>query len=233
MPQMAKLQLPMRQYDAVLFDLDGTLLNTLEDLTRAVNHTLRLYGYPTLTADTVRSYVGNGVRNLIARALPGGKEDARMEEALAAFKQYYTTHCISRTQPYEGVLEALTALHEAGIKLAIVSNKNDEAVKTLSREFFGSLVHTAVGGQHGTPRKPAPDMPLLALDALDASPARALFVGDSDVDFATAQNIGMDCMLVSWGFRDADALSQLGARFFVTDPAEIPALILQAQEAGR
>ena len=231
MPRKAQLQWPMPQYDAVLFDLDGTLLNTLEDLTHAVNNTLRAYGYPTLTPEAVRGFVGNGVRKLMERALPGGRQDARMEEALATFVQYYTAHCDRFTRPYDGVLDTLAALHEAGVKLAIVSNKNDEAVKALAREYFGSLVQVAIGGQDGVPRKPAPDMPLQALAALAAIPERTLYVGDSDVDFDTAQQTGMDCMLVGWGFRDGDALRCMGARFYVTDPAEIPALILQAEEA--
>lgn len=220
----------MYQYDAVLFDMDGTLLNTLADLTAAVNHTLRVYGYPARETDEVRAFVGNGVRKLIERALPGGAADPNMEAALATFKAYYTEHCDVQTRPYDGVLEAMAALHEAGLKLAIVSNKNDEAVRALSRTFFGSLVNVAVGGRDGVPRKPAPQMPLLALDALDAAPQRTLFVGDSDVDMETAQNTGMDCMLVSWGFREAEALSRLAPRYLISDPAEMPALILQPVE---
>ena len=220
----------MYQYDAVLFELDGTLLNTLTDLTAAVNHTLRQYGYPARTADEVREAVGNGVRRLIERTLPGGAADPRMEEALAAFKHYYTEHCDVLTRPYEGVLEAVTALHEAGLKLAIVSNKNDEAVRALARTYFGSLVNVAIGGQEGMPRKPAPQMPQAALAALGAVPERTLFVGDSDVDLETAQNAGMDCMLVGWGFRDAKALAALRPRYLVADPAEMPALILHPME---
>lgn len=220
----------MYQYDAVLFDMDGTLLNTLADLTAAVNHTLRAYGYPAREMDEVRAFVGNGVRKLIERALPGGADDPNMEAALAAFKAYYTEHCDVHTRPYDGVLDTLAALHEAGLKLAIVSNKNDEAVRALSRTFFGSLVNVAVGGRDGVPRKPAPQMPLLALEALGAVPERTLFVGDSDVDMETAQNTGMDCMLVSWGFREAEALMRLAPRYLVSDPAEMPALILQPVE---
>ena len=151
----------MQPYNAVLFDLDGTLLNTLDDLTDAVNHTLRAFGYPIKEKDEVRRSVGNGVRKLIERVLPGGAQDADMESALAEFKRYYTAHCNVRTHPYDGVLEALAALSEAGLKLAIVSNKNDEAVKTLAHEYFGSLIDVAVGGRDGMPRKPAPDMPTL------------------------------------------------------------------------
>jgi phosphoglycolate phosphatase len=220
----------MYQYDAVLFDMDGTLLNTLDDLTAAVNHTLRQYQYPTHTADEVREAVGNGVRRLIERLLPGGAADPHMEAALASFKHYYTEHCDVQTRPYAGVLEAVTALHEAGLKLAIVSNKNDEAVRALARTYFGTLVDVAIGGQEGVPRKPAPQMPHAALSALGAEPERTLFVGDSDVDMETAQNAGLDCMLVSWGFRDAAALAALKPRFLVADPAEMPALILQPVE---
>ena len=217
----------MQPYNAVLFDLDGTLLNTLDDLTDAVNHTLRVFGYPAKEKDEVRRSVGNGVRKLIERVLPGGAEDADMEAALAEFKRYYTAHCNVRTHPYDGVLEALAALSEAGLKLAIVSNKNDEAVKTLAHEYFGSLIDVAVGGRDGVPRKPAADMPLAALEAIGAIPEHTLFVGDSDVDLQTALNTGMDCMLVSWGFREREQLARLQSRFLVDDAAEMPALILQ------
>lgn len=220
----------MPLYDAVLFDLDGTLLNTLEDLTEAVNHTLRRYGLPPLEKDEVRARVGNGVRRLVERLLPGGAADPRMEAALAEFQSYYTAHCDVLTHPYEGAVEAMAALSEAGVKLAVVSNKNEEAVKALTRAYFGSLAAVAVGGRDGVPRKPAPDMPLAALAALGATPQRALFVGDSDVDLQTAQNAGMDCMLVGWGFRDPQALRALHPRFFVEDAAEMPALILQSAE---
>jgi phosphoglycolate phosphatase len=222
----------MFRYDAVLFDLDGTLLNTLGDLTDAVNHTLRRFGYPTRTEDDVRSFVGNGVRKLVERALPGGADDPNMENALAEFKGFYTAHCNLRTCPYEGVPEALAALHEAGLKLGVVSNKNDEAVRALCRIFFGSLVTVAVGGRDGMPRKPAPAMPLDALETLGATPERTLYVGDSGVDAETALNAGFDCMLVTWGFRDREELAGYDTRYRVDDPAEIPALVLQSADEG-
>ena len=175
--------------------------------------------------------VGNGVRVLIERALPGGAADPDMEAALGEFKRHYTAHCNERTRPYEGVLEALTALDEAGVKLALVSNKNDEAVQHLARQYFGSLLAAVVGGREGVPRKPAPDMPELALSAIRAQPERTLFVGDSDVDLATAQCVGMDCMLVSWGFRERAALAALNPLYLADDPSEIPALVLQADES--
>ena len=218
----------MYRYDAVLFDLDGTLLNTLEDLTDAVNHTLRQFGFPTRTADEVRQFVGNGVRMLIERVLPQGAADPAMESALAEFRRYYTAHCDVHTHPYDGVPEMLAALQEAGIRLGIVSNKNDSAVQALAETFFGSLVSVAVGGSDNIPRKPAPQMPLLALDTLNATPERTLYVGDSDVDAQTALNAGMDCMLVSWGFRGRELLEAQHPRFLVDDAAEIPALVLQA-----
>jgi len=217
----------MYRYDAVLFDLDGTLLNTLDDLTDALNHTMRHFDHPTHTTEEVRAFVGNGVRKLIERALPDDAF-AETETAVREFKRYYTAHCNVRTHPYEGILEAMTALDEVGVKLAIVSNKNDEAVQALSHTYFGSLVSVAIGGRDGVPRKPAPDMPLAALQAIAAEPERTLYVGDSDVDFHTALNSGMDCMLVGWGFRDPEKLEELNPHYFVQDPAEMPALILQA-----
>lgn len=227
MPHRTTPHETMYRYDAVLFDLDGTLLNTLDDLTDALNHTMRHLNHPTHTAEEVRSMVGNGVRKLIENALPdhaATETDAAVQE----FKRYYTAHCNVRTHPYEGVLEAMTALDEVGVKLAIVSNKNDEAVQALVHAYFGSLVDTAIGGREGFPRKPAPNMPLAALEAIGVEPERTLYVGDSDVDFQTALHTGMDCMLVGWGFRDPEMLQTLGAHYFVTDPAEMPALILQA-----
>ena len=220
----------MYQYDAVLFDMDGTLLNTLHDLSAAVNHTLRAFGYPAREIDEVRAFVGNGVRKLIERVLPGGAGDPHMEAALAEFKQYYTAHCDVQTRPYEGVIDAMAALQEAGLKLAIVSNKNDEAVRALARTYFGSLVDVAVGGRDGVPKKPAPQMPLAALEALGATPERTLFVGDSGVDMDTAVNTGMDCMLVGWGFREESELRDMHPRYLIHDPAEMPALILQPLE---
>lgn len=227
MPHRATPHLTMYRYDAVLFDLDGTLLNTLDDLTDALNHTMRRFNHPSHTAEEVRSFVGNGVRKLIQRALPD-PDSAETDAAVLEFKRYYTDHCNVRTHPYEGVLEAMTALDEVGVKLAIVSNKNDEAVQSLAHTYFGSLITVSVGGRDGVPRKPAPNMPMAALEALGSEPERTLYVGDSDVDFHTALNAGMDCMLVGWGFRDPEMLEALNAHYFVRDPAEMPALILQA-----
>jgi phosphoglycolate phosphatase len=222
----------MYRYDAVLFDLDGTLLNTLDDLTAAVNHTLRLFDYPTRTREDVRQSVGNGVRKLIERVLPLGAADPGMESALTAFKQYYTEHCDEHTHPYEGIPEAMGALSEAGIRLGIVSNKNDAAVQALARAYFGSLVSAAVGGSDATPRKPAPDMPLAALSTLGVTPERTLYVGDSEVDVQTALNAGMDCMLVTWGFRTPEELAGLATDYRVSDPAEIPSLVLHSENDG-
>jgi len=220
----------MYRYDAVLFDLDGTLLNTLDDLTAAVNHTLRSFGHSPRSTDEVRALVGNGVRKLIERVLPCGAADPDMEAALAEFKQYYTAHCNEFTRPYEGVPEAMAALREAGIELGVVSNKNDAAVQSLVAAHFGSLVSIAVGGSDAVPRKPAPDMPTLALQALKATPERTLYVGDSDVDAQTAQNAGMDCMLVTWGFRERELLLNQHPMYLADDAAEIPALVLQPCE---
>ncbi|MCE5344000.1 MAG: HAD-IA family hydrolase [Eubacteriales bacterium] len=230
MPAKAGPRVPMYRYNVVLFDLDGTLLNTLEDLTDAVNHTLRRFGHPPRTQDEVRLSVGNGVRRLIEGVLPLGAADPDMENALAVFKRYYTEHCDVRTHPYEGVLEALAALGEAGVRLGIVSNKNEDAVQALSQAYFGSLVSVVVGGKDGVPRKPAPDMPLLALQALGGVPERALYVGDSDVDVQTAKGAGMDCMLVTWGFRTPEELAGLTVMYRAQDAAEIPALVLQSTD---
>lgn len=213
------------KYTTVVFDLDGTLLNTLEDLMDAVNYGLAQYGYPIRTLAEIRTFVGNGVRKLIERALPNEAANPHLNEVLAAFREYYSIHCEDKTRAYDGVLELLEQLKNAGFRLAIVSNKLDSAVKTLNESYFGGYVQAAIGEKEGIRRKPAPDMVENALAMLCSSKSEAVYVGDSEVDIQTAANAGLDCISVSWGFRDADFLQANGAAVIADTPQQVYEII--------
>ena len=210
---------------ALIFDLDGTLLDTLEDLADATNAALRACDLPERTIDEVRMFVGNGVRNLMLRAVPGGEENPRFEEAFAFFKKYYGAHCKEKTGPYAGIMELLQELKDRGIGTAIVSNKIDSAVKALDREYFYGLTQAAIGEMEGIARKPAPDTVFKAMEELKVGPEDAIYVGDSDVDIETARNAGLACISVTWGFRDEDFLKEHGAATLVHRPEEILKLL--------
>lgn len=200
---------------AILFDLDGTLLDTLGDLHAATNAVLRSFGYPERTLDEVRRFVGNGARVLIQQAVPEG-ESHRVDEVLAAFQVYYAAHCDILTRPYPGIPELLVQLGEH-YPLAVVSNKPDRAVKELAAIYFPSLY--ARGESTDCPRKPAPDMVRMAMEALQAD--RCVYVGDSEVDVITAKNAGVPCLSVLWGFRDKALLTENGAAHFCDDPKKL------------
>lgn len=204
---------------AILFDLDGTLLDTLGDLHASTNAVLRSFGYPERTIDEVRRFVGNGARVLIQQAVPEG-EGHRVDEVLAAFQSYYAAHCDILTRPYPGIPELLTALGEK-YPLAVVSNKPDRAVKELAKIYFPALY--ARGESADCPRKPAPDMVYAAMKALDAD--CCVYVGDSEVDVLTAKNAGVPCIAVTWGFRDVDTLRAAGAEYFCHTAADLPKMI--------
>lgn len=206
---------------AILFDLDGTLLDTLDDLTASVNHMLAAFGYPGRSRDFVRQAVGNGVRKLIVRALPGGEDAARVDECLNAFRAHYAENLDVMTRPYPGVMALLQSLPGAGIRAGVVSNKYDGAVKALCAKHFGGLLGAAIGEQPGFGRKPAPDSALAALRALGAAPENALYVGDSDVDVETARNAGLKCVGVSWGFRPRESLERAGADAVIDDISQL------------
>lgn len=210
-----------KKYDTVIFDLDGTLLDTLEDLADAVNYALRSTGMPERTIEEVRAFVGNGVRRLIELAVPEGAENSRFEEVFDRFKAYYGVHCNDKTKPYDGILPLLRELKEEGFALAIVSNKLDSAVKELSRIYFDGLVEVAIGEREGVKRKPEPDTVFAALEELSVSGESAVYVGDSDVDVMTAKNAGLPCISVLWGFRDREFLVEHGAGMFAGTPEEI------------
>ena len=212
----------------ILFDLDGTLLNTLEDLKDAVNFVLRKYGCPERSLDEVRSFIGTGAKNLIRKALPGKENDPPLEQVLADYQVYYNAHSQVKTCPYEGVLEALAQLREK-YPVAIVSNKPDVPVKSLCKGYFGDVY--ALGETEGCPRKPAPDMLYKAMK--DTGVDRCVYVGDSEVDVVTAGNAGAKCLSVTWGFRDQDCLRQAGGQYFCHDPRDLCAMLEEMINDGK
>ncbi|MGM9637836.1 MAG: HAD-IIIA family hydrolase [Eubacteriales bacterium] len=226
----ARKEKKMQNKNTVIFDLDGTLLDTLSDLTDATNFALRENGYPEKTEDQVRNYVGNGLRLLIERAVPKGEKDPKLESTLESFKRYYAVHCNDKTKAYEGIPQLLTELRDGGYKLAIVSNKADFAVQTLRERYFSDTVPVAIGESANVRKKPAPDSVLEALKRLDSTPEQAVYVGDSDVDIQTAKNAGMDCISVTWGFRSVGFLVASGATCTVNRPDEIGKILRGTEE---
>ena len=204
----------------ILFDLDGTLLNTLEDLADSTNYALRQYGCPERTVEEVRRFIGTGARRLIAQALPGKEDDPDVDEVLATYQAYYATHAQIKTAPYAGVMEAVEKLKEK-YPVAIVSNKPDKAVKILCADYFPGIY--ARGESTDCPRKPAPDMLFKAMEEIGVE--KCVYVGDSEVDAITAGNAGAPCLSVLWGFRDREEIAANGGKHFCTDPADMPAMI--------
>ena len=211
---------------AVIFDLDGTLLNTLGDLTAAVNHGLTAHGFPTHTEAEVRTYLGDGVRELIARACPPDTDEAARAAVLAAYLPYYAAHNADRTVPYDGVPALLDALKRAGVRLAVVSNKHDSGVQSLCTRFFGEYLELAVGADGTRPLKPAPDCLLYAMEKLGVSPENTWFVGDSVMDVQTAHAAGVRCAAVTWGFQDRDRLAAENPTALVDTATELLKVIL-------
>ena len=203
---------------AVVFDLDGTLLDTLEDLKDSVNAALTEYGLPERTIEEVRAFVGNGIRNLIIRSVPGGETHPDFENVFDFFKQHYRANCANKTVPYEGIMELIEALSSRGIAMAIVSNKFDAGVKVLNEKFFAQYISVALGELPGVKRKPDPKTVVMALQQLGVAPADAIYVGDSDVDVQTANNCEMPCLSVTWGFRDRAFLLEHGATLLYDTP---------------
>ena len=208
-------------YQTIIFDLDGTLLDTLDDLADAVNHALQSFGLKTRTKEEVRSFVGNGVVNLMQRAV--GEEHLQQSNILAAFREYYKAHCEDKTKPYDGVMKLLTELKKRGIKTAVVSNKMDSAVKALTKTYFDGLIGDAVGENEaaGIRKKPAPDSLIAVMEKLGVDKQSTVYVGDSEVDIQTADNAGVDCISVTWGFKDEPFLIENGGKIFVDDPMDI------------
>ncbi len=211
----------MSQFDTVIFDLDGTLLDTLEDLTDAVNYALGAYHMPLRTIEEIRCFVGNGVRNLMLQAVPEGDKNPKFEEVFSLFKEYYGEHCNDKTGPYSGVMDLMAKLQEKGYVMGIVSNKIDSAVKELNSMYFADYIQVAIGECEGVQRKPAPDTVLAALQELGKKKETAIYIGDSEVDLATARNVGIPCISVLWGFRDKEFLEERGADTFAIEPSDV------------
>lgn len=212
----------MQNIETYIFDLDGTLLDTLKDLASSTNYALRQYGMPEHSIDDVRCFVGNGVRKLIERAVPEGTENPKFENVYETFRQHYMHHSLDTTHPYDGIPETLRELKQRGCKLAVVSNKMMAATKELVAHFFPEI-DVAIGENEagGIRKKPAPDTVEEALRQLGATKESAVYVGDSDVDIQTAQNVGIPCVSVLWGFRDKQFLLAHGATNFVLHPKEL------------
>ncbi|MGG6545099.1 UNVERIFIED_CONTAM: HAD family hydrolase [Prevotella sp. 15_C9] len=211
----------MRDFETYVFDLDGTLLETLNDLAASTNYALRTCRMPEHSVEEVRMFVGNGVKKLMERAVPDGKENPMFEKVLSLFRSHYLEHNLDTTQPYNGIPELLSELNKRGKKLAIVSNKFDAATKDLAKHFFADTIEVAIGERENIRKKPAPDTVLEALRQLGASKSGAVYIGDSDVDIMTAKNSGLPCASVLWGFRDKDFLIRHGATFFAEKPEDL------------
>ena len=209
------------KYNTYIFDLDGTLLDTLTDLAASCNYALRTHGMPEHSVDDVRRFVGNGVRLLMERAIPNGAANPDFEATFATFREHYMNHSLDTTRPYPGIPEVLEELKKSGCRLAVVSNKMMAATVDLCRHFFPDTIEVAIGEHEaeGIRKKPAPDTVFAALRALGSG--NAVYVGDSDVDIATARNAGLPCISVLWGFRDQKFLLDHGASTLISHPEEL------------
>ena len=222
-------------YKLAVFDLDGTILNTLEDLAGSVNYCMKKFNMPERTIDEVRRFVGNGIKKLIERAVPSDTSESLTEEVHEAFNQYYKLHCKDKTKPYDGIEELITALNSKGVKSAVVSNKADFAVKILCEDFFSGLFIDAVGEKEseGVRKKPAPDSVNKVIENFkknfdsEITKKDVVYIGDSEVDIQTAKNADVDCISVNWGFKDNDFLVKNGASKIVSTPKELEKAILK------
>ncbi len=213
------------KYELIVFDMDGTILDTLEDLKNSMNHTLQLHNMPERTLDEIRSFVGNGIRKLIERAVVSGTSDDKIDTIHNDFMKHYEVHCADFTKPYDGINELIRELRKRGYKTAVVSNKADGAVQDLCVQYFPDLFDLAIGERPEIAKKPAADMVNLALEQLHVSHEKAVYIGDSDVDVATARNSNLDMIAVDWGFRTREFLMEQGADTIVSKPEEILGLV--------
>jgi len=211
----------MKKYDTVIFDLDGTLLDTLDDLADSVNYALNMYGFPRREAAEVRNFVGNGVARLMELCIPEGLNNSQYEKCFADFCSHYSENMQNKTGAYKEIMELLQELSKEGYKLAIVSNKFDKAVKGLNKIHFEEYIKVAIGESENIHRKPAPDTVFKALEELGSTAEKAVYVGDSEVDVQTARNSGLTCVVVTWGFRDREVLEREGADYIIDRPQEL------------
>ena len=211
----------MHKITTIIFDMDGTVLNTLDDLTDSVNYVFSKFGLPARSRDEYRQFFGNGIGYAMKCAAPEGTPDSLIKEMIPVFKEYYDIHCLDKTGPYDGIIDLMKELRSSGCKIAIVSNKIDSAVKELNERFFSEYVSVAIGERPGVNRKPAPDTVFAALAELGSSTDEAVYIGDSEVDLMTAKNSNLPCIAVLWGFRDRDFLIKNGASAFAKTPKDI------------
>ena len=215
------------KYKIAIFDLDGTILNTIEDLADSLNYALAKNGYKERTVAETQSFVGNGLLMLVKRAIKPETSEEEAQKVLADLKAYYKIHCADKTKPYEGIPELLKDLKTADYLLAVVSNKADYAVQILCEQYFPGMFDLAVGERENVRRKPAPDSVNAVLAEFELNKADAVYIGDSDVDIETAENVGTDRILVAWGFRGADFLREKGAKNIVFDTEELKRCLLE------
>lgn len=211
--------------NTVIFDLDGTLLNTLDDLADSVNYALSKFGLPVRQIAEIRNFVGNGVEKLIERAVEGRLSESEEKDCLIVFKQHYSQNMNNKTKPYEGIMNLIRQLLERNYHIAIVSNKFDSAVKELNVTYFEGLFPVAIGESETIAKKPAPDSVYEALIQLNVTGESAIYVGDSDVDVMTAHNAGLPCVGVTWGFRDRELLMSMGVEYMIESPLELLAVL--------
>jgi len=209
------------KYDTIIFDLDGTLLNTLDDLCDSLNAVLLQEGYKTRSLDEVRCFVGNGVRRLVKLSLPDNTDETEVDRITELFRMHYKNNLQNKTRPYDGVIQLLSYLKKSNYKTAIVSNKFDAAVKELSRFYFANLIDVAIGETAEIKRKPAPDTVFRAIGELNSDIGKAVLVGDSETDALTAKNAGIAFIGVSWGFRSREVLISNGAELIIDTPGEL------------
>ena len=217
------------KYKIAIFDLDGTLLDTLQDLAISTNHALKAFGYPQKTTEEIRQFVGNGIEKLIERAAPADISANERKRVLDCFKLHYAKHCEDHTAPYEGITELLDNLIENKLQIAVVSNKIDSAVQSLCQKYFGDRFAFTVGEREGIRRKPFPDSVSEVLRKANIFPSDAVYIGDSEVDILTAKNAGTDMICVTWGFRDRDFLLKSGAPLFADSVAQLKKTIFEKQ----
>lgn len=209
------------KYNTYIFDLDGTILDTLLDLANAVNFAMRAKGFPERTTKEVRSFIGNGIKVLIKRAVPENTSEDDYAEALEIFTEYYLEHIADYTKPYDGIIDVINELKKKGCKTAVVSNKAHIAAQAVVKDFFGDIFDIVVGKMDEFPSKPEPDSLLYTIKSLGAEKGKCIYIGDSDVDVLTAHNAGLECIGVTWGNRDEDVLLASGAEYIAHNPKEI------------
>lgn len=217
--------LQVMRYKLIIFDMDGTILDTLTDLADGVNYALDKTGYELKSYEQVRSYLGNGIQKTIERSLPPGTDENEQARVLGFFREYYSIHCADHTRAYDGITEELRLLKNLGYKLAVVSNKSDEAVKVLCKQYFDDIFDISSGSRAGIRKKPYPDSVIIVMQKLGENCDETIYVGDSEVDIQTAANAQIRCISVDWGFRDRSQLVEAGAAVIISEPAQITELV--------